>query len=317
MAVSLLQASLKRDRLAPAYLFFGVPGVGKRLTAQRFCQALLQMPSPSLNHPDLLWVEPTYLEKGKTYTRQEAIAANLSLKGLAQIRLDQIRQLTEFLSHSPLKSSRLLVVIEGAETMAEPAANGLLKTLEEPGKATLILIAPGLDNLLPTLVSRCQLIPFHRLSRQNLDQVLSQVLTSEQHQLPDQLPAALWELVLTMAQGSVGETLNGLTKYQEIEAIAPNLISNLISLITNHQQIPSKNPKHQKLIQALTLAKQISQTLELETQLWLLQLMHHSYWQTWHQPQIHQRLERSLLQLRSHVQPRLVWEVLLWNLSCC
>ncbi|MDX1976864.1 MAG: DNA polymerase III subunit delta', partial [Pseudanabaenaceae cyanobacterium bins.68] len=60
---------------------------------------------------------------------------------------------------------------------------------------------------------------------------------------------------------------------------------------------------------------QIAQTLELEAQLWLLQLMHHSYWQAWHQPQVHPRLERSLLQLSSYVQPRLVWEVLLWELS--
>ncbi len=52
-----------------------------------------------------------------------------------------------------------MVVIEDAETMAEPAANGLLKTLEEPGKATLILIAPSPEALLPTLVSRCSAFP--------------------------------------------------------------------------------------------------------------------------------------------------------------
>ncbi|MDX1976902.1 MAG: DNA polymerase III subunit delta', partial [Pseudanabaenaceae cyanobacterium bins.68] len=295
-AIRLLQASLDRDRLAPAYLFFGTPGVGKRLTARRFCQALLH--GDNLNHPDLLWVEPTYLDKGKIYTRSEAIAANLNRKGLPQVRLEQIRQLTEFLGHAPLKSNRLVVVIEGAETMAEAAANALLKTLEEPGKATLVLISPGLDALLPTLVSRCQLIPFRRLSRQDLTQVLHRVLNQ-----PNQsVQSDLWELLLAMGQGSPGETLKALTEYEKIEAIAPDLISQLTKHLENKQLKQSETPsKKTKLIQSLSLAKQIAQTLELEAQLWLLQLMHHSYWQAWHQPQVHPRLERSLLQLSSYV----------------
>jgi len=53
---------------------------------------------------------------------------------------------------------RVPLWLEQAETMAEAAANALLKTLEEPGQATLI--APAAESLLPTLVSRCQRIPF-------------------------------------------------------------------------------------------------------------------------------------------------------------
>ncbi len=81
-------------------------------------------------------------------------------------QIEQIREITNFLSRPPLESSRSVVVIEQADTMTESAANALLKTLEEPGKATLILIAPSPSSLLPTLVSRCQHIPLSLFPRE-------------------------------------------------------------------------------------------------------------------------------------------------------
>ena len=57
--------------------------------------------------------------------------------------------------------------------MAESPANALLKTLEEPGKATLILIAPDPNSLLTTLVSRCQKIQFYPLSQADLSTILT------------------------------------------------------------------------------------------------------------------------------------------------
>ena len=71
-AVRLLEASLARRRLAPAYLFVGADGVGRRLAALRFLEGVITSPERCLegdpllrrrlgqgNHPDLLWVEPT------------------------------------------------------------------------------------------------------------------------------------------------------------------------------------------------------------------------------------------------------------------
>lgn len=68
-----------------------------------------------------------------------------------------------------MRASRSLVVLTQAETMNEAAANALLKTLEEPGRATLILIAPSPSALLNTIVSRCQKIPFYPLNRSDLE----------------------------------------------------------------------------------------------------------------------------------------------------
>ncbi|MGB6016004.1 MAG: DNA polymerase III subunit delta', partial [Nodosilinea sp.] len=182
-ATALLWRAVDQQRVAPAYLFAGPHGVGRRLAAERLAEILFTpksvAPSPALgrriaqrNHPDLLWVEPTYLHQGRLIGASVAAQEGLSRKSPPQTRLDQVRQIAQFLGRPPLEAPRAVVVIEAAETMAEGAANGLLKTLEEPGQATIILLAPGPQSLLPTLVSRCQTIPFQRLNATDMATVL-------------------------------------------------------------------------------------------------------------------------------------------------
>ena len=156
-AVELLTQAIARGRIAPAYLFTGIEGIGRKLAAYGLIECLFHPVgqgdlSPSQqqilrqriegrNHPDLLWVEPTYLHQGKRLTLAEAIAADVKRRTTALIRLEQIREVGQFLGRSPLEAARSVVVLEHAEQMPEASANALLKTLEEPGQATLILIA--------------------------------------------------------------------------------------------------------------------------------------------------------------------------------
>ncbi|NEO25983.1 MAG: DNA polymerase III subunit delta', partial [Kamptonema sp. SIO4C4] len=175
-SIELLEQAVAKDRIAPAYLFVGSPGIGRRLAAFGFSELLLRQNLPpeqyprvhkklaGQNHPDFLWIQPTYTHQGQLLTAQEAAESGLKRKAPPKIRIEQVREIGEFLSRPPLEASRAVVVIEDAHTMAEAAANALLKTLEEPGRATLILISPSADALLPTLVSRCQRIPFYRLA---------------------------------------------------------------------------------------------------------------------------------------------------------
>jgi DNA polymerase-3 subunit delta' len=185
-AVALLEAALERRRIAPAYLFAGADGVGRRLAALRFLEGVVAGPEswrtglPILrrrlaqgNHPDLLWVEPTYQHQGRLVKASEALAEGVNRRSAPQIRLEQIRELTRFLARHPVEAPGGLVVLEGAEAMAEGAANALLKTLEEPGTGMLILICAAPDQLLSTIRSRCQQIPFVRLSSQLVGQVLA------------------------------------------------------------------------------------------------------------------------------------------------
>lgn len=304
-AVELLTSAIAQNRIAPAYLFTGADGVGRKLAArcfieQLFCFNLPQSQQQQIshrvqvgNHPDLLWIEPTYLHQGNLLCAASAAAAGVKRKAPPTIRIEQIRQIAQFLSRSPLEASRSVVVLEQAESMAEPAANALLKTLEEPGQATLILIAPGGESLLPTLVSRCQRIPFYRLDRQSMERVLQktgneQILTQPQ--------------IIAIAQGSPGSAIASM---QQLQLIPSDLLEKL-------------NQAPKSLQDALELARQIDK-MDTEAQLWLVDYLQHCYWQKFLQGEIHhsplEKLEKARNNLLSYAQPRLVWEVTLLDLT--
>jgi DNA polymerase III subunit delta' len=290
-AVALLERAIECDRVAPAYLFAGAEGVGRSLAAGCFLQILLGESNDrrimQRNHPDLLWVEPTYLEKGKRLTAVEAEAAGVKKKALPIVRAEQIREITQFLSRPPLESARSVVVIESAESMPETAANALLKTLEEPGQATIILLAPNIESLLPTLVSRCQRIPFYRLGTPEMSQVLQQSGHSEILGNPQ---------VLALAQGSPGAAID---HAERLATIPAELLSGLATV-----------PR--TLREAMTIAKQVAKTLDSEAQIWLLDYLQQVYWQGGLvSVGVLERLEQAKGQLRAYVQPQLVWEVML------
>lgn len=298
-AVELLMQAIARDRVPPAYLFAGSPGIGKSLTAECFSRLLLspsvQQPIPAQritnrNHPDLLWVEPTYLHQGKRLSAAEAEAAGVKRKTPPVVRLEQVREISQFLSRPPLEARRSLVVIEQAETMPEPAANALLKTLEEPGKATIILLAPSVESLLPTLVSRCQRIPFYRLD----DVAMNRVLRETGHE------AILAEpQILALAQGSPGAAI---AHWQKLQTVPLELLESVVEVPTN-------------LRDALGLAKAIAKNLDGETQLWLVDYLQQIYWAQARGSETLNLLEKAKEYLLAYVQPQLVWEVTLMQIQ--
>jgi DNA polymerase-3 subunit delta' len=298
-AVELLMQAIARDRVPPAYLFAGSAGIGKSLAAACFARLLL---SPSRqtsiapqriqnrNHPDLLWVEPTYLHQGKRLSPAEAEAAGVKRKTPPVVRLEQIREISQFLARPPLEAKRSLVVIEQAETMPEPAANALLKTLEEPGQATIILLASSVESLLPTIVSRCQRIPFYRLDAVAMSQVLRQA---------EQTEVLADAQVLALAQGSPGAAI---AHWEKLQTVPPELLESVL-------QLP------RSLREALSMAKAIAKTLDGETQLWLIDYLQQIYWEQSRGAEVLKLLEKAKEYLLAYVQPQLVWEVTLMQIQ--
>lgn len=299
-AIELLTQAVMQNRIAPAYLFSGAHGVGRSLAARGFIELIfthnlterasgsdaikiIQTKLQKGNHPDVLWVEPTYQHQGQLLTPTQAAEKGLKRKAPPAIRLEQIRAITEFLGRPPLEASRNIVVLEQAETMAEAAANALLKTLEEPGKATLILIAPSPDSILSTLVSRCQKIPFVRLNMDGMSEVLKKTGNQEILQHPT---------ILNVASGSPGGAINS---YQQLQTIPSELL-----------QIVSQPPKTYR--NALELAKKVDKELDTEAQLWLADYLQQTYWNNLRQANVVQELEKAKKALRCYAQPRLVWE---------
>jgi DNA polymerase-3 subunit delta' len=143
-AKRLLAAALAEGP-AHAYLLHGPPGVGKRATALAFAAELLgdRARVERRTHPDLYVLEPVG----------------------DQIRIDDIRTLRRDLHMRPYEAARRVYLLFDADTMNEDAADALLKDLEEPPSyAVIVLVANDLGPLPETIRSRCQLVPFRRLS---------------------------------------------------------------------------------------------------------------------------------------------------------
>ena len=304
-ATALLSAALEFQRLAPAYLFCGPDGVGRSMAARRFLEGVIAGPSgsPSVrrrleegNHPDLLWVEPTYSDKGQLVPASQALAAGISRKAPPQLRLEQVRAVSQFLGRRPVEASRCLVVIEAVEAMAEGAANALLKTLEEPGNGLLILLSAAPDRLLSTIRSRCQAIPFARLAPEPLQRVLAAQPSASQPDPPE---------LLELAAGSPGAVLE---HRQQWHALPEGLAQRCAALI-------GSTPLPVSPLAALSLARDLCDALEVEQQLWLLDWWQLHLWRQRCDPRQQQRLQTLRRQLRAYVQPRLAWEVALLDLS--
>ena len=183
-ALLLLQKALVSTRLGHAYLLYGPNGVGKRLTALQFakalaCQVASAEPCDTCtachkiatgNHPDVVCVRPDG----------------------ASIRIEHIRAIQRQLSYKPYESQYTIIILEGCESLTPPAANALLKTLEEPPASALLLLLTSKKDALPlTIISRCQLVPFRPLTPPHIRAILVQ-------QGMDQATAAM---AATLAEG--------------------------------------------------------------------------------------------------------------------
>ncbi|SNR86791.1 DNA polymerase-3 subunit delta' [Desulfurobacterium atlanticum] len=87
--------------------------------------------------------------------------------------IDEIREITSWLSMKPTHSKRKIAIIDSAELMRNEAANALLKTLEEPPEyANIILITSNENALLPTIKSRCKIFRFGKLTKIQVETIL-------------------------------------------------------------------------------------------------------------------------------------------------
>ena len=214
-AKNLLSRSLEADRLAHAYLFQGPGGVGKQLFARELaavincaapkgievcgvCSSCKKMAAGS--HPDFVLVSP---EKGA-------------------IKIDQIRSLIKDLSFDPYEGKSRVVVIEDVHTMRQEAANALLKTLEEPPPNNLlILTADASGNVLQTILSRCQTIPFYSLTTDETVAILLQQDTEIDE-----------ETALLLARLSEGSPGNALLLHQKK---LTQLLQEVVGLLADEQ----------------------------------------------------------------------------------
>lgn len=205
-----LQRTVASDRIAGAYLFVGPIGVGKETVARYFaqlifCQQDAQPPTvcgtclacrkvDSGNHPDLQFIRP----EGSL------------------LRIGQIRELQKQIVYEPLEASRKVYILTDVERMNAEAENCLLKTLEEPPAASvLILLTSNIQVLLPTTRSRCQILQFHPMPTQEL----VAVLTDRFSVAPEQATT-----LAIAAGGAIGKAITQLEKGGALTEEIPEIL---------------------------------------------------------------------------------------------
>ena len=194
LIVERLRHDIAHDRVRHAYLFTGPAGIGKRTLAALFARALLcAQASPPCgqcrncaltargSHPDLLTVEPAV--SGRSVRT-------------AKIRIELVRALIHDVQLKPVEAQRRVARILRFDAASDEAQNALLKTLEEPpGQVVLLLTAERADDLLPTIVSRCEVVTLRPLPRDVVrDSLITRWLA----------PAERAELLAHLSQGRLG-----------------------------------------------------------------------------------------------------------------
>ena len=172
--VGLLRRAWAGGRLAQAYCFDGPVGVGKRTTAVALAQAvncLSPLAGPSgAEAPDACGAcrACTRIANGR-----HPDVTLITPEDKTVITIDQIRDLTIRAGLRAYEGTTKVWILDPAHELQEPAANALLKTLEEPAAGSLIVLVTSAGSaLLPTIRSRCQEVRFTALSEEHLRTVL-------------------------------------------------------------------------------------------------------------------------------------------------
>ena len=160
-AVALLREHILRDRLRHAYLLTGPPGIGKRTLALRLTQALNCLNPPVGGEPCRACRACLQIERMQ-YPDLAVVQA--SQRG-GTLKVDQVREVQRSLSLAPYEARYRVALFLRFDEAHVSAANALLKTLEEPApQVILILTGENAESLLPTIVSRCEILRLRPLS---------------------------------------------------------------------------------------------------------------------------------------------------------
>jgi DNA polymerase-3 subunit delta' len=191
-ALATLRRLLATGRVPHALLFRGPDAVGKALAARAFAAALVcEAPRPEAcgacracrlagqdGHPDVITIrrEPKRAGRSRAVEEDEdepGEAAPRESELSSVVRVDQIREMNRLAGHAPRLGRRRVFVVDPADRMNLESQNALLKTLEEPPGATVvILVAARPHLLLPTVRSRCFAVAFSAMRTAELTRLL-------------------------------------------------------------------------------------------------------------------------------------------------
>lgn len=205
---TVLEKSIKQNKLSHSYLFIGTQGIGKKMIATEFAKMILCLDDNKYcnhcksciefdtnNNPDFVLISPD----GNN------------------IKIEQIRDIQKRIQEKPIISEKKVYIIDNADLMTTEAQNCLLKTLEEPPEfAVIILIGSNSNTFLPTIKSRCTIMNFNKISDEEMTKYLREKCDVKN----------IDQNMLYMYQGSIGKALELKEKQEEYKNIE-NIINNI------------------------------------------------------------------------------------------
>ena len=170
-AVDMLKKHVIHGTTRHAYLFAGPPGLGRRTLALRFAQAL-NCETPS--GPGIPCGECRNCKQIAAMQHPDLTVIQADVEG-GTMKVDQIREARRLLTLKPYAANYRVTLFLRFHEANDSAANALLKTLEEaPSYAVLILTADNPEQLLPTIVSRCEVLRLRPLKIEEVQKALEQ-----------------------------------------------------------------------------------------------------------------------------------------------
>jgi DNA polymerase III subunit delta' len=166
--IRILQSAVLRNRLAHAYLFCGMEGIGKRTVAQVFAKAI-NCETRKVSGKGSIAGEGAFDSCDRCLSCLKSDRNHhpdiISVKADGQfIRVKEIREIQEQMRFAPLEGGMRIFVVNDADKMNGISANALLKTLEEPSRSNMLILITSTPHQLPvTVVSRCQPVRFNPL----------------------------------------------------------------------------------------------------------------------------------------------------------
>lgn len=159
------RASIASGRVSHAYLFTGPAGSNKTAAAYAFAQALLCKNNGCRTCDDCKRIE----------RRKHPDVHFYAPEGAQGYLIEQIREIISSVSLAPIRAQGKVYILDRVDLLGVKAANAFLKTLEEPVPGvTFILLGRTREGVLPTIVSRCQVVPFRHIPALEAAGILSQ-----------------------------------------------------------------------------------------------------------------------------------------------